>query len=104
VVVPEPLATADLVVVPIGTNARDAEGAEELAGNDTLLDALASAGWRVEGRDLAPGIDAGLRLPQSDNLPSGDVLRPLLGPGRSSADAPTDSALTSEPRAADAPA
>jgi hypothetical protein len=79
VVVPEPLATADLVVVPIGTNARDAEGAEELAGNDTLLDALASAGWRVEGRDLAPGIDAGLRLPQSDNLPSGDVLRPLLG-------------------------
>jgi hypothetical protein len=79
VVVPETLITADLAVVPIGDNARDARGADDLAGNGVLLDALASAGWRVEGRDLAPGIDPALELPQSANLPSGDVLRPLLG-------------------------
>jgi hypothetical protein len=77
-VVPGDVITADLVVVPIGPNARDRDGADDLAGDDVLLDALASAGWRVEGHDLAPGIDAGLDLPRDDNLPSGDVLRPLL--------------------------
>jgi hypothetical protein len=78
VVVPGDVITADLVVVPIGGNARDADGATDLAAHGDLLDALAEAGWRVEDRDLAPGIDAELDLPRSDNLPSGDVLRPLL--------------------------
>jgi hypothetical protein len=78
VVVPDDVITADLVVVPIGRNARDRDGADDLAGDDVLLDALASAGWRVEGRDLAPGVDPGIDLPREDNLPSGDVLRPLL--------------------------
>lgn len=78
VVVPDDVITADLVVVPIGRNAQDRDGADDLAGRATLLDALAEAGWRVEGRDLAAGIDPALTLPRGDNLPSGDVLRPLL--------------------------
>lgn len=78
VVVPDDVITADLVVVPIGRNAGDRDGADDVAGDGDLLDGLAEAGWRVEGRDLAPGIDAGLDLPRDDNLPSGDVLRPLL--------------------------
>ena len=78
VVVPDDVITADLVVVPIGRNAQDGDGAGAVAGHGDLLDALAAAGWRVEGRDLAPGIDPALDLPRDDNLPSGDVLRPLL--------------------------
>jgi hypothetical protein len=78
VVVPDDVITADLVVVPIGRNAHDADGADDVAGDGALLDALASAGWRVDDRELAPGIDPELDLPRGDNLPSGDVLRPLL--------------------------
>jgi hypothetical protein len=80
-VVPEPLAVADLVVVPIGADGDDggaAGAATDLAGDDALLDALAESGWRVEGRDLAAGIDPDLELPDDDGLPSGDVLLPLL--------------------------
>lgn len=83
VVVPEPIVTADLVVVPIADegsgDADDAAGdADDLAGEGDLLDALAAAGWRVEGRDPAEGIDAALELPDEAGVPRGDVLRVLL--------------------------
>jgi hypothetical protein len=78
VVVPQPVATADLVAVPIGANAGNGGSADDLAGNGGLLDALAGAGWRVDGHDLARGVDADLKLPAKSNLPSGDVLFPLL--------------------------
>ena len=80
VLVPEPVVTADLVAVPLGptSDVEDSDAARDLAGNSDLLDRLAEAGWRVEGREPAEGIDAGVTLPDQGNLPQGDVLRVLL--------------------------
>ncbi|HEY8544369.1 MAG TPA: hypothetical protein VIL36_04945 [Acidimicrobiales bacterium] len=83
VVVPEPVVTADLVAVPL-VDAGDGEdgdpggAAADLAEDDDLLDALAEAGWRVEGRDAAPGVDTAVELPDEANVPRGDVLWVLL--------------------------
>lgn len=78
VVVPEPVVTADLVAVPIVEEGVDSDAAGDLAGDGDLLDALAEAGWRVDGRDPAPGVDTGVELPDQGNLPQGDVLWVLL--------------------------
>ena len=84
VVVPEPVVTADLVAVPLvatgegGGDGGDSGAADDLAGDGDLLDALAEAGWRVDGRDPAPGVDTGVELPDQGNLPRGDVLWVLL--------------------------
>jgi hypothetical protein len=65
VIYPAPVATADLVAIPIG----DAAGAAaDIAGDGDLRDALAGAGWRVGGEDL----------PEDDGLPAGGVLGALL--------------------------
>jgi hypothetical protein len=75
VVYPAPVATADLVAVPIG----DAErAAGDIAGNDGLRRALGDAGWRVDGEAPVAGVDDGLELPDDDSLPSGGVLGALL--------------------------
>ncbi|HLM64692.1 MAG TPA: hypothetical protein VK306_10380 [Acidimicrobiales bacterium] len=76
VLYPAPVATADLVAVPIG----DAGGAaDDVAGDDDLRGALATAGWRVEGEATAPGVDADASLPADDDgLPGGGVLRALV--------------------------
>jgi len=75
VIYPSPVATADLVAIPIG----DAEGAAgDIAGNGDLRRALADAGWRVDGEALAAGVDRGLELPADDTLPGGGVLGALL--------------------------
>jgi hypothetical protein len=75
VIYPAPVATADLVASPIG----DAEGAAgDIASNDDLRQALADAGWRVDGEASAPGVDRGLELPPDDSLPEGGVLGALL--------------------------
>jgi hypothetical protein len=75
VVYPAPVATADLVAVPIG----DAErAAGDIAGNDDLRRALAGAGWRVDGEAAVAGVDDGLDLPADDSLPGGGVLGALL--------------------------
>jgi hypothetical protein len=75
VVYPAPVATADLVAVPIG----DAErAAGDIAGNDNLRRALGDAGWRVDGEAPVAGVDDGLELPDDDSLPSGGVLGALL--------------------------
>jgi hypothetical protein len=78
VVVPEPVVTADLVAVPLVDEGVDSDAAADLADDGDLLDALAEAGWRVDGRDPAPGIDTGVELPEQGNLPQGDVLWVLL--------------------------
>jgi hypothetical protein len=78
VVVPEPVVTADLVAVPIVAEGEDGGGADDLAGDGDLLDALATDGWRVDGRDPAEGIDPGVTLPDQGNIPMGDVLWVLL--------------------------
>jgi Bacterial extracellular solute-binding protein len=72
---PAPVATADLVAIPIG----GAEGAAgDIAGNDDLRRVLGEAGWRVDGQPLAAGVDGGLDLPADDSLPGGGVLGALL--------------------------
>ena len=55
VIYPAPVATADLVAIPIG-----------------------DAGWRVDGEPLVAGVDGGLDLPADDSLPGGGVLAALL--------------------------
>jgi hypothetical protein len=75
VIYPAPVATADLVAIPIG----DAEAAAgDIAGNGDLRRALADAGWRVDGEVAAAGVDRGLELPADDTLPGGGVLGALL--------------------------
>ena len=75
VIYPAPVATADLVAIPIG----GAEGAAgDIAGNDDLRRVLGGAGWRVDGEPLAAGVDGGLDLPADDSLPEGGVLGALL--------------------------
>ena len=75
VLYPAPVATADLVAVPVG----DAGAAGDVAGDDDLRRALAEAGWRVDGEDLAEGVSADVELPEDDDgLPSGSVLRALV--------------------------
>jgi Bacterial extracellular solute-binding protein len=75
VIYPAPVATADLVAIPIG----GAEGATgDIAGNDDLRRVLSEGGWRVDGEPLAAGVDGGLDLPADDALPDGGVLGALL--------------------------
>jgi len=75
VIYPSPVATADLVAIPIG----GAEGAAgDIAGNDDLRRVLSEGGWRVDGEPLAAGVDGGLDLQADDSLPGGGVLGALL--------------------------
>jgi hypothetical protein len=71
VIYPSPVATADLVAVPIGDSSETAVNA---ATGDELRDALAAAGWRVG----APDDPSGIPLEDDDGLPDGDVLGALL--------------------------
>ena len=74
VLYPAPVATADLVAVPIG----DAGSADDIAGDGDLRRALAEAGWRVEGEPAAEGVAEDQALPDDDGLPGGGVLRALV--------------------------
>lgn len=71
-----PLSTVDLVIVPLTEEAAGA--ADSLAEDGDLLDAVAAAGWRVPGRDLAPGLDPELELPDGPGVPAGVVLHALF--------------------------
>ncbi len=71
VTIPEPVVTADLVAVaPVGQNS----SAQSVAARDDVREALAAAGWRVEGLPTIDVIDDTVALPESDNLPSAGVL------------------------------
>ena len=71
VTIPEPIVTADLVAAaPLGGNST----AQSVAARDDVKEALAAAGWRVEGRSPIDVIDDTVALPESDNLPSAGVL------------------------------
>lgn len=74
VIYPAPVATAELVAIPIG---EAADAARAVAGDADLRAALADSGWRVDGEDLAPGVDERVDLPDGDGLPSGGVLAAL---------------------------
>ena len=77
---PDPVATADVVLGTTGGRAAELLG--ELVSGAVGRRALAGAGWRVRGEKLAPGIPAGLQLPDTSGLPSPgvlDALRKLAG-------------------------
>lgn len=75
---PLPMATVDVVAVPLGDG--DAAAAAALVA---LLEggagrtALSSTGWRVAGEPLAPGIDPAVTLADGDGLPQPGVLAAL---------------------------
>jgi hypothetical protein len=75
---PAPVATADLVAVPVGADGGPADRAADVAGDGDLRRALAAAGWRVEGERAARGVAGDQALPPGDGLPSGAVLGALL--------------------------
>lgn len=75
VLYPRPVATADVVLAPIA-------GSRVSGTLRGLVDgrgrrALATAGWRVEGEDLAAGLDASVALPAGNGLPSPGLLDAL---------------------------
>jgi hypothetical protein len=75
---PAPMATVDVVVVPVATG--DAAAAEAARGLLTGADgraALAESGWRVAGEPLAAGIDPAVELDDGDGLPAAGVLAAL---------------------------
>ena len=75
VLYPQPVATADVVLAPI-TGSRVSgtlRGLVEGRGRR----ALATSGWRVEGEDLAAGVDASVTLPAGQGLPSPGLLNAL---------------------------
>lgn len=73
---PSPVATADVVLVPVLDAAGD-EAIDDLAGSDTLADALVSQGWRVDGQPLPEGADPEVELPDANGLPRPGVLEAL---------------------------
>lgn len=75
---PAPVATADLVAIPVGRDGGADAAAGDVAGDRELQQALARAGWRVAGEKAAPGVSTRPGLPRGDGLPSGAVLGALL--------------------------
>lgn len=77
-VVPEPVATADLVVVPVGDGNDGA--AADLADDADLRQALTGAGWRAPDGEPAgdPDSYSDVEVPDDTCLPDGAVLRALL--------------------------
>ena len=73
---PEPVVTADLVLVPAaGFSADSALG--RLGGSTRVGQVLAQAGWRVQGQDLPEGANADVALPEEQGTPSPGVLQAL---------------------------
>ena len=78
VIYPSPMATVDVVAVPIGEGDEAAAAAlVALLEGGTGRTALSSAGWRVAGEPLAPGIDPAITLADGDGLPQPGVLAAL---------------------------
>jgi hypothetical protein len=75
---PAPVATADLVAIPVGREGGAEAAAGDVAGDRELRRTLAAAGWRVAGENVASGVGARPALPRGDGLPSGAVLGALL--------------------------
>ena len=74
---PAPVATADVVYVPVV----GADGADDLADlltGDDGRSALAKDGWRVDGEPRARGVPATPPLPARENVPGSGSLQALL--------------------------
>jgi hypothetical protein len=74
---PSPVASADVVYVPI-TGAPGAADLGDVLTGDDGRGALAEAGWRVDGEPRAKGIPTKPVLPARPNLPSAGSLQALL--------------------------
>jgi len=73
---PSPLTTADVVVAPVaGSDAGDR--VKNLIESNETADALAGAGWRVDGKPAASGLPDRPPLPPESNLPRAGVLQAL---------------------------
>jgi hypothetical protein len=72
VLYPRPVATADLLLAPVA-GSRVTSSLQRLISGDGRR-ALAKAGWRVSGEDLAPGVVASVRLPAGNGLPPPGLL------------------------------
>jgi hypothetical protein len=53
---PSPLSTADVVLAPVAGSSTAGDRVKKLLESDEAAQALADAGWRVEGRASAPGV------------------------------------------------
>ncbi|MEI7591724.1 MAG: substrate-binding domain-containing protein [Actinomycetes bacterium] len=73
---PEPLTTADVVVTPV-TGSQSGDRFMKLVKSQEGAQALAQAGWRVEGQPLAPGIPDVPVLGAESNVPRAGVLQAL---------------------------
>jgi hypothetical protein len=74
---PSPVASADVVYVPITGASGAGDLGDVLTGDDGQA-ALAAAGWRVDGEPRAKGIPATPALPARPNLPNAGSLEALL--------------------------
>ena len=75
VLYPRPVATADLLLAPLA-GSRVTGALRSLVGGAGRR-ALAKAGWRVRGQDLARGVPASVSLPAGNGLPSPGLLTAL---------------------------
>jgi hypothetical protein len=75
---PEPMATVDVVAVPVtgGEQGAARELVELLDGSGGAA-ALAETGWRVGGEPPVAGVDPAVVLPEDDGLPPAGVLAAL---------------------------
>lgn len=74
---PSPVASADVVYVPI-TGAKGAGDLVDILTGHEGRAALAAAGWRVDGETRAKGIPTKPALPARPNLPTAGSLEALL--------------------------
>ena len=73
---PSPMATADLVIATPGTGG-PSESLASAVRSDAGAEAIAAAGWRVDGQKRAEGVPDGPPLPATDGLPSPGLLDAL---------------------------
>jgi hypothetical protein len=72
-----PVASADIVFVPI-KGAANVEATRDAVTGDDGRGALADAGWRVEGEDRPNGFEDAPDLPKTSSLPDAGALEALL--------------------------
>lgn len=78
VIYPSPMATVDVVAVAVADgDERASDELLDLVGGEDGRDALAQARWRVDGAELAPGLDQSVNLGPEDGLPEPGVLAAL---------------------------
>ena len=73
---PSPATVADVVAVP-AANSRQGARVIRLLESGEVAELLAQSGWRVDGQDLATGVDPTVELPPGNGLPRAGVLEAL---------------------------